>query len=254
MTNGGLLTTRSKRSPSTGSSRLPRRSSMSSPLSAALNRAKRSARSDRSVPTTVSQWVARCRLCTPLPTPRSRARRTARRMVHSARVVEALPMPRTCVLRQRAAGGDLGQVGGDPPAVRLVGVGAQVAGGAQVGALGAAKPHRTTPSARSVGRARSASSHATGKPSARSRMSTASCSARWRVARSAGRRCSRCNAAAATGPRASATPSTVNLAAARSARSGPSRAGSTRGVGVTTPSVCAFAPPGPGPASSSSGQ
>ena len=52
MTNGGLLTTRSKRSPTTGSKRFPDRRSIGTSASAVVKRAKARARSERSVATT----------------------------------------------------------------------------------------------------------------------------------------------------------------------------------------------------------
>ena len=95
MTKGGLLTTSPNRSPATGSSIEPARTSQSASSRAALNRAKASARSDRSVTTTSSACPSRCSACTPHPVPRSRARSTCGRGVHDARVVEAPPMPST---------------------------------------------------------------------------------------------------------------------------------------------------------------
>ena len=97
MTYGGLLTTRSKCSPSTGSSRLPWRNSMPSiPFSAALNAANESARGFTSVATTCSLCRAASSAWTPLPVPTSSARRPGRRTVSAASRVAGGLMPVTC--------------------------------------------------------------------------------------------------------------------------------------------------------------
>ena len=59
-----------------------------------------------------------CRACTPQPVPTSSTRATGVRIVHRASVTEAPPTPSTWSGRQRAAGGDLAQVGDDPPVGR----------------------------------------------------------------------------------------------------------------------------------------
>ena len=74
MTNGGFATTSPNRSSRTGSNRSPcRQSTFSTPFSAALRRARRSARGFRSRPTTRSLWRAARNAWAPEPVPRSRA-------------------------------------------------------------------------------------------------------------------------------------------------------------------------------------
>ncbi len=100
MTNGGLLTTRSNRSPATGSSIEPSRVSTTPSeglrLSAALNRVKARARSSTSVATTTRVCRAACSAWIPHPVPRSSTRSTGRRIVSWARVRDAPPIPSTC--------------------------------------------------------------------------------------------------------------------------------------------------------------
>ncbi len=94
-TNGGLVTTRSKRSPATGSNRLPARTSTVTRLSAAFSRVIARARSLTSVATTSPTCSARCSAWTPQPVPRSRARPTGSRTVSWASDEEAELMPST---------------------------------------------------------------------------------------------------------------------------------------------------------------
>ena len=95
ITNGGLVTTRSNRSPATGSYRSPARSSYATCDSSAVSRAIASARSLTSVATTSPACAARCSDCTPQPVPRSSARPTGSRTASCASVVEAGLIPST---------------------------------------------------------------------------------------------------------------------------------------------------------------
>ena len=97
MTNGGLETIRSKRSPATGSNRLPARVSIAStPLSSAFSRVKARARSEMSVATIRSTvWRAR-RAWMPHPVPMSSPRPAGVSSWSPARVSEAPPAPSTC--------------------------------------------------------------------------------------------------------------------------------------------------------------
>ena len=87
---GGFETTRSKRSPATGSRKLPSRSStLSAPFSAQLNSANASARSLTSVATTAPACLAASTAWIPLPVPTSSARSMGLRIVSDASVADA---------------------------------------------------------------------------------------------------------------------------------------------------------------------
>src|SRR5258705_481018 len=91
MTNGGFDTMRSKRSPFTGSKKLPaRHSTLSAPLSRALNAVKLSARGFRSHAITLVACRAVSTAWTPHPQPMSSARSTGCRTVSEARRSELL--------------------------------------------------------------------------------------------------------------------------------------------------------------------
>ena len=97
ITNGGFDTTRSKSSPSTGSSKEPSRRSHAAggALRRRLKSAKERARREMSVATTSRAWTEACSAWIPEPVPRSRTRPTGVRIVTDAKVVVAPPMPST---------------------------------------------------------------------------------------------------------------------------------------------------------------
>jgi hypothetical protein len=262
MTYGGFDTTRSKRSPASGSSRLPRRRSRVRPsngppraaaFSPALKSAMARQREETSVATTSALWVARWNAWTPQPVPTSAARRTGRRGVQRARVVEAPPTPSTWSAR-RGRTSAAGRVRSDAShhSSSSAPYGASSSSGRTSSSgpapLTVTSPSRTAPAAPSAGSAASRSPRGTGRPSSRSRTSVASGPGCARVARSAGRSSSRPSAAWAIGPSRRATgpsrypwPST----AARSDASRSSRLGSDLGTG--TPSgvrCCSLRPVG----------
>ena len=97
MTKGGLETIRSKRSPATGSNRLPARVSIAStPLSSAFSRVNARARCEMSVATIRSTVRRARRAWMPQPVPMSSPRSAGVSSWRPARVSEAPPAPSTC--------------------------------------------------------------------------------------------------------------------------------------------------------------
>ncbi len=209
MTNGGLLTTSPNRSPATGSSIEPARTSQSASSRAALNRANASARSDRSVTTTSSACPSRCSAWTPHPVPRSRARSTCGRGVHDARVVEAPPMPSTWFSRRGRRVATSPRSEATHQSTPSEAYGRRSHRATTASPSGSTRPSATAPSTPRVGSAAAASATSTGSPRANSRTRVAPGALEAEVTRCAGIAWSRSRAAVASGPSSSVTPATV---------------------------------------------
>ena len=212
-TKGGLETTRSKRSPATGSNRLPARRSTSRPFRAAVRAAKARARGFVSVADDRSMRAGPGAA----PAPRSRCRGPGRdptcgRTVTWARVVDAPPIPEHVVrpdrsrARRRSRCPGRRRRGSRPRPRRTAGCppSGQGSGRDRSGADETAVDEGVQPAQRPNGRARRRPA-----PAGRRAGSSVSSGEPPRVARSAGTVSPRASAAYAAGPSSSRTPSTV---------------------------------------------
>ena len=251
-TNGGLLTTRSKRRPATGATRSPRSSSQSWPLSAAVVAAKRSARSERSVAVTRRAWVDRCSACTPQPVPeverglhRAADGRAGQRLGGAADAEHVVGV-------QRPAGPGAGrQVGEHPPVVRRTAPGRRPAAGRRR----TARPARRRAPRRADSGASAAATAASGSVCSQmnSRIRVASGS-RSSVARSAARKSLRADRAGGRGPSRAAMPFEVKSAPVSAVRSASTPAGESSMSASTSPSCLAAGTHRPAPGTSGPGR
>ena len=106
MTNGGLATTSSKRSPSTGANRSPcSTETLRISLISIVRVAHAVARGFRSEATTRRLCADACRAWTPHPVPRSKALEISRRMVAPANAIVDALTPSTCSVEIEASAG-----------------------------------------------------------------------------------------------------------------------------------------------------
>ncbi len=149
----------------------------------AFSAAIRRQRAEVSVPTTAPACGPACRACTPQPVPMSSAAADRRpRIVQRARVAEAPADAEHVVRRQRAAGGQLAEVGDQPPVGRAARrprrraaarrSGPDVVLRRRPGRLD--QPERPAPADPSAGSAAASRRRGTGSPSNESRVSAAS--------------------------------------------------------------------------------